>query len=79
MLLFLLSGIARGTFVAIYLPRIKEINQKAKPIFNIKAGGIYKILHEILLREGKKNSNGKNGHPKKANVHIGANTEEKKG
>lgn len=67
LLLFLLSGIVRAIFIAIYLPRIKEINQKAKPIFNMKAGGIYKVLHDILLREGKKNGNGKNGHRKHKN------------
>nr|MDO8110857.1 MFS transporter [Candidatus Sigynarchaeota archaeon] len=66
LVLFLLSGITRAIFVAIYLPRVKEINQKAKPIFNMKAGGIYKVLHDILLREThnhKKNGNG-NGHDK---------------
>ncbi|MEX2685072.1 MAG: MFS transporter [Candidatus Sigynarchaeota archaeon] len=73
LLLFLLSGITRGVFIAIYLPRIKEINLKAKPIFNVKSSGIYKILHEILLREGKKNGNGKNGHSKNKNVHVGVN------
>ncbi|MBN2154274.1 MAG: MFS transporter [Candidatus Lokiarchaeota archaeon] len=65
LLLFLLSGIARGAFVAIYLPRVKEINQKAKPIFNMKAGGIYKMLHDILLREGKKSGNGNRRHDQK--------------
>lgn len=57
-ILFLLSGIVRAIFVAIYLPRIKEINQKAKPLVNIKVGSMYKHLHDILLRDsGKKNGN----------------------
>ncbi len=68
LLLFLLSGVVRGTFVAIYLPRIKETNQKAKPIFNMKVGGIYKVSHDILLREGKKNGDVRSDHPKRKTV-----------
>jgi MFS family permease len=75
--IFFLSGVVRAIFVAIYLPRIKEINQKAKPIFNMKAGGIYKILHDILLREGKRNGNGKNGHSKKENGNTQAGSPQK--
>ncbi|NMC08445.1 MAG: MFS transporter [Candidatus Lokiarchaeota archaeon] len=61
LLLFLLSGAARAIFVAIYLPRIKEINQKAKPILNMKPGNAFKVANEILLREGRKSGNDTNG------------------
>ncbi len=67
LLLFFLSGITRAIFVVIYLPRIKEIIQKAKPIFNMKAGGIYKVLHDIMLR-------GNHNHKKRGNGHHKADT-----
>ncbi|HME52938.1 MAG TPA: MFS transporter [Candidatus Lokiarchaeia archaeon] len=60
-LLFLLSGVVRAIFVVIYLPKIKEINQKAKPLVNMKVGSAYKHLHDILLRDNTK-KNGNNHH-----------------
>ena len=57
-IIFFLSGVVRAVFVVIYLPRIKEINQKAKPLVIVNIGGAYKHLHDILLRPTlKKNGN----------------------
>ncbi len=63
-LVFLLSGIVRGVFVVIFLPKVKEVRITANPVLNVKYGGVYRWLQDILLREKKKNGNGKSGNGK---------------
>jgi MFS family permease len=49
---FLLSSIARGVVVIIFLPRIKEVRKvEVKAIFNVKNMPVYKWLYDISMRE----------------------------
>jgi MFS family permease len=53
--IFLLSFIARGIVVIVFLPKIKEVRKiEVKPIYNAKTMPMYKWLYDILLREHSK-------------------------